>query len=460
MSAMRMVFVVVLLYVSIFVADVRPVRSEDGGRSSVSPEDVRAMLDEGRPASDLEKVMVDGAGGALSRGDAGNWLELFRKYEDGLDGTPSADFLLTETRLLIAAGRLDAAYDTVDRLSSAYPDAWQALYASSLYHSAVGERVRALEELMMVVNGASTAPPPPSVFASILYDAARSLYDEGRREEALDLLGRSLHLEWTRSKAWLYERWRRESVVEEDYSSSSTSIVHVSFEDTPEQREYKEKVIELMEEAYDTLSRALARTLDSPVEVVIYPDRRAYAYVSFAPHWSAALYNGKIRIPIAALEGDEAEFSRILRHELFHLFVDRLWKRRIPAWLNEGMAQYLEGDPERKLAEARVRLNRMFRGRKARRSLRRVFLLERLRGSFAALTSTSMVRIAYMISFLAVYWLVEEYGMERLVDLLEDSSETPEDDFEEVMDVRLDMNYEELDEAFYDWLYEQVLGWR
>ena len=60
------------------------------------------------------------------------------------------------------------------------------------------------------------------------------------------------------------------------------------------------------------------------------------------PEWVAGVYDGRVRIPLDDLYGD-THLSDTVRHELVHAFVDRL-STRCPAWLNEGLAQWVEGE--------------------------------------------------------------------------------------------------------------------
>jgi hypothetical protein len=53
--------------------------------------------------------------------------------------------------------------------------------------------------------------------------------------------------------------------------------------------------------------------------------------------------DGKVRIPISGLVEVTPELSRVLKHELSHSFINQLTRGRCPQWLNEGVAQIMEG---------------------------------------------------------------------------------------------------------------------
>ena len=67
-----------------------------------------------------------------------------------------------------------------------------------------------------------------------------------------------------------------------------------------------------------------------------------------APEWAAGTNDGTIRVPVHGLQGPTPELVRVLRHELAHSFIASRTAGNCPTWLQEGIAQWLEGgDPGR-----------------------------------------------------------------------------------------------------------------
>lgn len=169
---------------------------------------------------------------------------------------------------------------------------------------------------------------------------------------------------------------------------------------------------------------------DQPVDVTLelarsVQDPRAPAW---AAGWSA---DGAIQVPVQGLEKqDQAAFARILRHELSHSFVTWRTGNNCPTWLQEGIAQWLEGsDPSRNDA-----------GLAALARAGQLPALVSLEGPFHALPE-AQAQVAYAASLSAVAHVIRkrgEGGVVRLVSALGDKLPS-----EEALPVALALSYPE-----------------
>ena len=133
----------------------------------------------------------------------------------------------------------------------------------------------------------------------------------------------------------------------------------------------------------------------NPIQVILYTEKQ-FRDITRAPEWSGGVYDGRIRIPLAGATRSLPLLDRVLVHELTHAIIAAISGRRIPSWLNEGLAQYFEGeDPE----AARRRLKAVGRTIPLR-SLEQGF------GRFDALQA----QIAYDESLLAVGVMMDRPG--------------------------------------------------
>ena len=104
--------------------------------------------------------------------------------------------------------------------------------------------------------------------------------------------------------------------------------------------------LEVMESAYRSVGALFQSYPDGPIPLVLYPDR-SFDQEGHAS-WSAAVYDGKIRLPSAGADAHSARFAGTLFHEYGHaLFRRATGGRQAPAWLNEGFAEVarLRRDP-------------------------------------------------------------------------------------------------------------------
>jgi hypothetical protein len=107
-------------------------------------------------------------------------------------------------------------------------------------------------------------------------------------------------------------------------------------------RHFEQQVLAELERAYDQLDDYLGLRPERRIEVVIYDpyifDQQFAGAFRFA---AAGFYHGVIRIR-GATELD-VRLSRVLHHELVHAALDAAAPSySLPAWLNEGLAEWFE----------------------------------------------------------------------------------------------------------------------
>src|SRR5262249_7913490 len=93
---------------------------------------------------------------------------------------------------------------------------------------------------------------------------------------------------------------------------------------------------------FEDVSRTLDYTPPERIGVLLYTSQ-AFADITHAPSWVGALNDGRIRIPIHGLSSVTPDLARVLRHELTHSLVGGKTSGRSPIWLEEGIAQWMDG---------------------------------------------------------------------------------------------------------------------
>lgn len=103
---------------------------------------------------------------------------------------------------------------------------------------------------------------------------------------------------------------------------------------------------EYLREAYQDVSEEFGYYPKYKIPVVLYDRTEYLSLMSSVPHWSAAFFDGKIRLPVYAGPSsgvkNEHEIKKLIYHELTHAFILDLSRVKCPLWLNEGLAQYEE----------------------------------------------------------------------------------------------------------------------
>ena len=165
-------------------------------------------------------------------------------------------------------------------------------------------------------------------------------------------------------------------------------------------------VLKVLDEAWQDHERQLGFAPDQPVTVVLQT-AKAFYDTTRAPGWAAAWNDGTIRVPVMGLARPTPGLVRVLRHEMAHSFVAARTGANCPTWVQEGLAQWLEGgDPWREDASLA----------KIARSTR-LPQLESLEQPFVGLTE-KQAHVAYAGSLSAVAYIVKQYGadgMRRLI---------------------------------------------
>ena len=106
-------------------------------------------------------------------------------------------------------------------------------------------------------------------------------------------------------------------------------------------------ILRALEMHFAAIESELNFTPPDSIGVVLYT-QQAFADITRAPSWVGALNDGRIRVPVQGLTSLTPDLSRILKHELTHSFVQQKTHRLAPTWVQEGLAQWVEGQRSRR----------------------------------------------------------------------------------------------------------------
>jgi tetratricopeptide (TPR) repeat protein len=144
------------------------------------------------------------------------------------------------------------------------------------------------------------------------------------------------------------EKAERDAREEAEYHDGETTHFRLKYngEATPA---LARDVLKTLETQFDEISGALNYSPPEPIGVILYTNQ-AFMDITRAPSWSGALNDGRIRVPVSGLSTMTDELARVLKHELTHSFVGQRTGGHCPVWLQEGLAQFMEGKRSRNIA--------------------------------------------------------------------------------------------------------------
>jgi tetratricopeptide (TPR) repeat protein len=167
-----------------------------------------------------------------------------------------------------------------------------------------------------------------------------------RQENVADALSEwetSLSLKPDPQVAARLEKARREFAVDQHYNRDETA--HFTLRHQGEGAAPAALVSEIrdyLEEKFPDLSARFQYAPTAPFVVLLYPTREFHEATRTSAS-VAGLFDGKIRVPIGGLRQLTPESRAVLVHELTHAFVFGKSRGTCPRWLQEGLAQLMEG---------------------------------------------------------------------------------------------------------------------
>ena len=250
----------------------------------------------------------------------------------------------------------------------------------------------------------ATRVSPESAEAFLLLGYA--YYQNDHNRDAITALKKAVELRPDERTRELLARVERESKTEADFHQQESSHFTLRYEGSQSPDALRQQILEVLEQDYRDLSNDLGAAPRN-VFVSLYTDQ-AFFDVTHAAAWTAALNDGKIRIPTSGMTAVTPELAHVLRHELTHSFVLEITHGRAPTWLNEGIAQIEEG---RTTAEIGARLASLY-------ASGHQIPLNQLEGEFQSYSSEE-ASVAYAESLSAVEYIRATYGMGDLARLLQ-----------------------------------------
>jgi tetratricopeptide (TPR) repeat protein len=238
------------------------------------------------------------------------------------------------------------------------------------------------------------------------------------------------------------EKAERDKAEEESYREGETAHFDLKYNGsaTPD---LARGIMRVLEEDFRDLESQLDFTPPDPIGVILYTGE-SFADITRAPSWVGALNDGRMRIPVQGLAAVTPELARVLKHELTHSFIGQKTHNRAPTWLQEGVAQYMEG--RRSTAAAGALLNAASQGE--------LPPLANLEGSWMGLGGGE-ASFAYAWSLAVVESIIQTGGMTDITRLLNSIATAP--NTEAALRETLHNDYADLQQQALTYLHQQDL---
>jgi hypothetical protein len=166
-------------------------------------------------------------------------------------------------------------------------------------------------------------------------------YGMNKLDQAVSEWKRSLALRPDAEVAGALDKAQRDRREEENCRENQSSHFTLRYSGSA-QPDLAREILRALEGHFSAIESELNFTPPDPIGVILYTDQ-AFADITRAPGWVGALNDGRIRVPVQGLTSLTPELSRVLKHELTHSFIQQKTHGRAPTWVQEGLAQWMEG---------------------------------------------------------------------------------------------------------------------
>lgn len=243
----------------------------------------------------------------------------------------------------------------------------------------------------------------------------------------------------------------RNKIQYEDFDWHILKTEHFDIYYYSEMKELAEHGAFFAEEVYDELENKFSFSLTHRVPLIFYSSNLHFKQTNITPGFIPDGVGGffeflKGRVVVPA-NGNLHRFRRVIRHEMVHVFTfNRALRvmrdhrvppeRMLPLWFTEGIAEYWSGEPD--YQHEMVMRDAVFSN-----YLMPLENMYRIRGSYQMYKQGEAI----------CRFIAERYGEEKLLVLMDNFWK--DHDFREVLEMTLGEDFQDLSDAWHDWLKEQ-----
>jgi tetratricopeptide (TPR) repeat protein len=310
--------------------------------------DRAANLPMAPPPAPAESAKDTGANGAVRDGSIDN--NLLSKLESEATANPSATAVARVVAAEMAAAQFEISVGDLEHAMDHYktglrfdPENEGLLLGAAYLHLRRSEYSLALDLLDQIRR----IDPDSAEVAKL---SGWAYYGLNRVSDAVTQWKRAMELKPDEETQHALDKATRDAQEEAEYREGETIHFRLKYNGNAAP-DLAQDVLKTLESEFDEIAATLNYTPPEPIGVILYTNQ-AFVDITRAPSWSGALNDGRIRVPVEGLSSMTPELARVLKHELTHSFVGQKTGGRSPVWLQEGIAQYMEGKRSRVNASA------------------------------------------------------------------------------------------------------------
>jgi len=381
-------------------------------------------------APQVEPVLgYEGVAALAVHGDGIDYAYLGRLESDARSGSAIAVAKVAAghhaaAQFLLGKGDTDAAIQQYREALIFAPDNVGLLLNLAVLYLRESQFTAALDPLE---RARRTAPDSPDVAKLTGW----AYYGANKMDQAIEEWKRAERLHPDPEVEQALEKAQRDKAEEESYREGETAHFDLKYNGsaTPD---LARDILRALEDDFRDLESQLDYTPPEQVAVILYTEQ-SFADITRAPGWVGALNDGRLRIPVQGLTRVTPELARVLKHELTHSFVGQKSHNRAPTWLQEGVAQWMEG--RRSSQDAGALVDAASQGMAPP--------LESMEGSWMGLSGNSAA-FAYAWSLAVVESIIDAGGVSDVSRLLDRIATSPSTDV--ALKETLRLNYDDLNQ--------------
>lgn len=191
--------------------------------------------------------------------------------------------------------------------------------------------------------------------ADLLFLLGETAEQQNRPAEAIALWEKVLTLRDAPGLKERLETMKHLNSVAAGYQRREAAHFTVAYDGERTLPDLERAIVAYLDDRYAELATRFDFLPPNPVAIVIYPEQDFYTATRADPD-VAGLFDGTVRVPCGGLTHLDAFSRSVLVHELAHAFIAGKSHDAAPRWLQEGLAQMMEGKtPDEGTARALAR---------------------------------------------------------------------------------------------------------